>query len=137
MCKIFRYYNQFINTLLTDYLIQDGVPVKSELKILRVFSKTIEQKDCPGPNLHEGVFPKWSTSEAKCESKHEEYALHKKIRRFDPEIGEMDREFEELHKQHKIPSIAMRRRYRSKVHRAELAVLKSGYALAMKHQVIE
>ena len=111
---------------MIDYLIQDGVPVKDELKILRVFSKTIEQKEYPGPKLHDGVFPRVTTSEAKCEPGHERYALHKEIRRVNPEIAAMDKEFEELHKQSKIPSIAMRRKYRSMVYAAELTVLKSG-----------
>ena len=43
----------------------------------------------------------------------------------------MEREFEKLHKQGKIPSIAMRRQYRSKVHGAELAVLKSGFDIVL------
>ena len=53
------------------------------------------------------------------------------VRRFDSEIEKMDRQFEKLHKQSKIPSIAMRRRYRSKVHNAELAVLKSGFDIVL------
>ena len=114
-----------------DHLIQDGVSVKDELKILRVFSKTIEQKEYPGPKLHEGVFPKYTTSEAKCEPKHEPYALHKKIRKINPEIAEMDRQFEELHRQHKIPSIAMMRKYRGMVFETELTVLKSGFDIIL------
>ena len=116
---------------LKDYLIQDGVPVKDELKILRVFSKTIEQREYPGPKLHDVVFPKFTTSEAKCEPKHEQYALHKKIRRINPEIAAMDREFKELNKQNKIPSITMRRKYQSMVFNAEVKVLKSGFDIIL------
>lgn len=105
--------------------------MKDELKILRVFSKTIEQKEYPGPKLHDGVFPKYTTSETKCEPKHEGYALHKKIRRVDPEIEEMDKKFKELHRQNKIPSVAMMRKYRAKVFAAELAVLKSGFDIIL------
>ena len=42
------------------------------------------------------------------------------------EIAALDKEFEEFHKQSKIPSIAVRRKYRSMVYAAELTVLKSG-----------
>lgn len=116
---------------MADYLIQDGVSVKDEIKILRVFSKTIEQKEYPGSKLHEGVFPKYAASEAKCEPNHEPYALHKKIRRINPEIAEMDRQFEELHRQHKIPSIAMMRKYRAMVFDTELQVLRSGFDIIL------
>ena len=105
--------------------------MKDDLKILRVFSKIIEQKDHPGPKLNDGVFPALSTSEAKCERKHEQYALHKKIRKVDPTIAEMDKEFQQLHKQGKIPSMTMRRRYRKLVHAAEFNVLKSGFDIIL------
>ena len=125
--KMISYNNNII-----DYLIQEGVPpVKDELKILRVFSKTIEQKEYPGPKLHDVVFPKFTTSETKCEPKHEHYALHKKIRQINSEIAAMDREFEELNRQNKIPSIAMRRKYQSMVYNAELKVLKSGFDIIL------
>ena len=105
--------------------------MKDELKILRVFSKTIEQREYPGPKLNNGVFPKFTTSEAKCEQKHEQYALHKKIRRINPAIDAMDREFTELNKQNKIPSITMRRKYQSMVFNAEVKVLKSGFDIIL------
>ena len=120
-----------INIISKDYLIQDGVPVKDDLKILRIFSKTIEQREYPGPKMHDGVFPKFMTSEAKCEPKHEKYALHKKIRSINLEIRAMDIEFKELNKQNKIPSVALRRKYRSTVFNAEVNVLKSGFDIIL------
>ena len=119
-----------LNVLL-DYLIDDRVPVKDELSILRVFSKTIEQQDYPGPKRHDGVFPKFKSSETKCEANHEQYALHKMIRKANPGIAKMEKEFEILHSQKIIPSISMRRRYRRKIHDAELTVLKSGFDIIL------
>ena len=103
--------------------------MKDDLKILRVFSKTIEQREYPGPTLHDRVFPKFTTSEAKCEPEHEQYALHKKIR--NPEINAIDIEFKKLNKQNKIASVAMRRKYRSMIFNAEVNVLKSGFDIIL------
>ena len=108
-----------------DILTQVASPVKDKLKILRVFSKAIEQEQYPGPKLHDQVFRKYTTgADSKCEPQHKPFALHECVRRVNPKIAEMDAEFKELHRQGKVASQAKRQEYYRLISGTERTVLK-------------
>ena len=108
-----------------DILTQVDSPVKDKLKILRVFSKAIEQAQYPGPKLHDQVFRKYTTgADSKCEPQHKPFALHERVRRVNPKIAEMDAEFKELHRQGKVASQAKRQEYYRLISGTERTVLK-------------
>ena len=109
----------------TDILTGDKSPVKDKLKVLRVFSKTIEQEKYPGPKLHDQVFRKYNRgTDSKCEPQHRQYALHELVRKLNPRIAEMDAEFVDLHRQGKVASQAMQQEYYHLISAAERTVLK-------------
>jgi len=115
--------------------------VRDSLRIVRVYSKAIERKDFTGPKHHTEVFRQERT-DARCDPRSREYALHYLIRDTNPKIERMDQTFEKLKK--KIPSGAMRRRYRSLVHDTEVEVLKNDVDIilctcneASSHRIIE
>ena len=115
-----------------DILTQPDIPVKDELSILRVFSKTIEQEQYPGPKLHEKVFQKHSSSTgSKCEPRHKPYALHEIIRRKNSKIAELECEFMQLHRQGKIPSQAKQQEYYRILSGTEKSVLRENVDIVL------
>ena len=106
-------------------LIAHNSPVKDKLQIVRVFSKTIEKKKYPGPERHDALFRITST-DSKCSPQHEPYALHCLIRQRHLEIASLDSQFDQLHRQAKVPSWSLREQYIKMIHKAEVEVLKSG-----------
>ena len=118
----------------TDILTQEDSPVKDQLKILRVFSKTIEQEKYPGPKLHSEVFRKYTKpdpSDSKCEPKHKPYALHERIRKVEPRIAEMDACFMKLHREGKVASQTERTEYYHLISAAERKVLKENVDIVL------
>ena len=108
-----------------EILTQANSPVKDKLRILRVFSKIIEQEQYPGPKLHDLVFRKYTTgADSKCEPQHRPFALHERIRKVNPKISEMDAEFKALHSQGKVASQAKRLEYSHLISATEKAVLR-------------
>ena len=115
-----------------DILIQHGIPVKDELKILRVFSKTIEQEKYPGPKLHEQVFRKYSSgNDSKCERRHEPFALHELVRKANHRIAELDSEFLQLDRKGKIPSQAKRQEYYRILTGTERSILRGNVDIVL------
>ena len=102
--------------------------MRDSLRIVRVYSKAIERKDFPGAKHHTEVFRQERT-DAKCDPRSEEYALHHLIRDRNSEIERMDQKFDRLKK--KIPSGAMRGRYRSLIHDSEVAVLRGNVDIVL------
>ena len=118
--------------LYTDILIQRGIPVKDELNILRVFSKTIEREKYPGPKLHEQVFRKYSSgNDSKCECHHEPFALHELVRKANHRITELESEFVKLHRKGKVPSQAIRQEYYRILTGTERSVLKDNVDIVL------
>ena len=116
-------------------------PVRASLNIVRIYSKAIERKDFPGPKHHTEVF-RQARTDASCDCKSRDYALHYLIRDTNPKIKEMDTKFKR--QKEKIPSGMMRSKYRALVHETELAVLKSGVDMllctcneASSHRIME
>ena len=108
--------------------------MKDQLKILRVFSKTIEQEKYPGPKLHNAVFRKYTKSgslDSKCEPRHRPYALHERIRRVNPQIAEMDAHFQQLHKEAKVASQAKRKEYYKLMSAVEGRVLRENIDIVL------
>lgn len=108
--------------------------MKDKLKILRVFSKTIEQEQYPGPKLHEEVFRKYASSSApdrKCDPQHTPFALHERVRRVNPRIAEMDAEFKELHRKEKVASQAKRQEYYQLISATEKTVLRENVDIVL------
>ena len=121
----YHYYYYPCSSLTLDILTQDASPVKDKLKILRVFSKAIEQEQYPGPKLHDQVFRKYTTgADSKCEPQHRPFALHERVRKVNPKIAEMDAEFKELHKQGKVASQAKRQEYYRLISGTEKTILR-------------
>ena len=104
------------------------------MKILRVFSKIIEQEQYPGPKLHDQVFQKYSSSTAsnsKCEPRHKPFALHERVRKINPKIAEMDAKFKQLHEEGKIASQAERQEYYQLISATERTVLKENVDIVL------
>ena len=121
----YHFYYYPCSSLTLDILTQDASPVKDKLKILRVFSKAIEQEQYPGPKLHDQVFRKYTTgADSKCEPQHRPFALHERVRKVNPKIAEMDAEFKELHKQGKVASQAKRQEYYRLISGTEKTILR-------------
>ena len=95
----------------------------SNLKIVRVYSKAIARKDFPGPMFHTEVF-RAAKTDGQCDPKFADYALHHLIRKANPEICSLDREFAELQKKNKIPSYQKRSSYSKLVTHTSIDVLK-------------
>ena len=108
----------------TDTLIKD-CPAAGELRILRVFSKTIERKEFCGPFFNEDLFRPGKT-DTKCQGHHKPYALHHKIRQRNHTIRQMEKEFTEMCSKGEMPSGAMIQKYIALVHKTELEVLQEG-----------
>ena len=108
-----------------DLLTCPNSPAK-DLKIIRVFSKLIEQIDYPGPKFHQQLFHKISSTDTKCHPHQKEYALHEIVRKVEPGILEYDRLFASLEKQGKIPSQSEREKYRTLLYNTERRVLREG-----------
>ena len=120
--------------MTTDILTEHDSPVKDKLKILRIFSKTIEQEQYPGPKLHEQVFRKYASSDAsnsKCEPRCKPFALHELVRKACPKIAEMDAKFKELQKQGKVASQAKRREYYQLVSTEEKKILRENIDIVL------
>ena len=120
--------------MTTDILTEQNSPVKDKLKILRVFSKTIEQEQYPGPKLHEQVFRKYtssSKSKSKCEPWCKPFALHELVRKACPRIAEMDAKFKELQGQGKVASQALRREYYQLISTVEKTILRKNVDIVL------
>ncbi len=90
-----------------------------------MYSKAVEGKDFVGPKSNTELFRKQRT-DAKCDAKYQDYALHYLIRKKNPQIQALDAEFERLHRANKIASQVKRSRYRTIVKKTEVEVLKNG-----------
>ena len=108
-----------------DLLTCPNSPAK-ELKIIRVFSKLIEQIEYPGPKFHQQLFHRISSPDTRCLPHQKQYALHEIVRKVEPGILEYDRLFASLEKQGKIPSQSEREKYRTLLYKTEQRVLSEG-----------
>ena len=85
----------------------------------------MEKADFRGPELDGDVFRHIQPS-ARCEKRHERYALHHMIRRQNPEILAEERRFQDLYHYGRIPSIDDIKQYRRMISEAEERVFNSG-----------
>ena len=108
-----------------DILTSPNSPViqKENLKIIRIYSKAIERKDFPGPKHNTDLFRQEQTS-TKCDPKHRQFALHYIIHERNPDIAALERLFDQLQQQKKVPSLQKREQYRTIVKKTEVAVLR-------------
>ena len=111
-------------------LLNQSAPEKEKVRIIRVFSKGVEKRDYPGPELDQDVFVPVNAS-AQCEKQHEEYSLHHMVRRLDRRIVEMEERFKSLHRQHKIASFDDIIEYRKMMSEAEQKVLTNGVNIVL------
>ncbi len=95
---------------------------KHDVKIIRVYSKTLERNDFPGPKSDQELF-RVKTTDNKCDPKYKKYSLHYIARERNPLIKEMDDEFNSLHPS--IPSLEKREKYRHMVKVTETEILRS------------
>lgn len=89
-----------------------------------MYSKAVERKDYVGPKSNTELFRKERT-DAKCDPKYKDYALHHLIRERNPMIRGLDSEFQRLDKAGMIPSQEKRMTYRALVKNTEVEVLRN------------
>ena len=111
-------------------LLNHSAPEKDKVRIIRVFSRGVEKRDYPGPELDHDVFVPVNAS-AQCEKQHEEYSLHHMVRRLDRRIVEMEERFKLLHKQNKLASFDAMEKYRKMISEAEQEVLTNGVNIVL------
>ena len=111
-------------------LLNHSAPEKEKVRIIRVFSSSVEKRDYPGPELDQDVFVPVNAS-AQCEKQHEKYSLHHMVRRRDRRIVEVEERFKSLHKQNKIASFNDIIEYRKLISEAEQKVLTNGVNIVL------
>ena len=89
------------------------------LRILRLYSKSVERKTFVGPFADKNVFPEVSTDH-NCREEYKVYALHHIIRR---KTVDLDGGFSEMSAANKLPTSRDIIAYNKRVHSAELSVL--------------
>ena len=90
----------------------------------------MEKTDFRGPELDGDIFSHKDPS-ARCEKKHEQYALHHMIRKENPEILAEERRFQDLHRSGRVPSIDDIKKYRKMKSEAEERVFKRGVNIVL------
>lgn len=88
------------------------------LRILRLYSKSVERKTFVGPFADKNVFPEESTDHI-CPEEYKDYALHHIIRK----TVNLDGEFSEMSAANKLPTSRDIILYNKRVHTAELSAL--------------
>lgn len=106
--------------------------LEKPLRILRLYSKTVERKVYPGPFADKNVFPH-EDSDHECPSEFHCYALHHIIRQ-DPssELSKLEERFQKMHSRGLTPAPKTVIEYRKLLHNAELRTLmKERYDIVM------
>ncbi|XP_065917904.1 3'-5' exoribonuclease HELZ2-like isoform X2 [Dysidea avara] len=117
--------NKSVDVVLDMFLKHPNI---KDLRILRIYSKSIETKYYYGP--HSNKVLNKPSSEQECSKAHEPYALHKKIRsRECPLSGEilaMEERFKRYMKENKLPSPLERIKFNTIMKDAEEMVIREG-----------
>ena len=99
------------------------------LRILRIFSRGIEKKSYPGPELIDGLFER-HVQEHKTKKKLERYALHHKVHSPESKYGEkllsMEASFKAIHEQNCLASAEDRLAYRQLLLKADKDIIRNG-----------
>ena len=103
---------------------------RKDLNILRIFSKGIERKEFPGPQLNKDAFHHVQT-DVECKEELRPFALHYLIREKNPQISETEKHFKKLHEQGKIASGYSRSMYSKQISETEIAILKDGVDIVL------
>ena len=119
-------------TILPEELhsIVKGRDQDEGLRILRIFSRGIEKKSYPGPELVGGLF-EGQVQEHKIEKKLERYALHHKVHRaaeskYREKLLSMEVSFKDSHEQNCLASAEDRLEYRRLLTKADEDMIKKG-----------
>ena len=96
----------------------------NDLKIIRVFSKSIERREFPGPLLNNAFQHLKNEPGAECKTHHRPFALHHLVRERNPRISELEEHFRRLQQQGRIASALSRSKYNTIVQMTEFEVLK-------------
>ena len=121
----------------------DKLPESKKLKLLRLYGKTHEKMDFPGPYTAQGYLPSHSKGEERCLEKFCKHALHYIIRedtdahkltdleciQWREDLNDMEKEFEDMDED-TVPAPAMIVKHRNLIHRLEQAVIGG------KHDII-
>ncbi|XP_065917898.1 3'-5' exoribonuclease HELZ2-like isoform X3 [Dysidea avara] len=117
--------NKSVDVVLDMFLKHPNV---KDLRILRIYSKSIETKSYYGPHSNKALSK--PRSEQECREVHELYALHKKIRCddcvFSERILALERKFERYSKENKFPSPFERKQFYAVIKEAEATVIREG-----------
>ena len=106
-----------------DHIHRFAKSSAKDLRILRMYGKTIETQYYEGPYYDPDLFVKRDKYDIRKELK--QYALHEKVH-LREEIKRLDRRFAEMCRNDLIPTAEQRFQYRELIRRAEEDVIKKG-----------
>ena len=103
----------------------------TELKLLRLYGRTCEKIDFPGPYTSHGYLAP-AEGERMCHSRFKLYALHYLIRKNCPELMDIEKQFEEMHHQgNTVPTSKMLTTYKNLIEIMEQNVLDEYYGIIL------
>ena len=104
--------------------------ISSEINILRVYGKAVEGRDYPGPHCEKENF-QVSESVYRCPEWARKYALHWKIRNPNKELLDLEKMFQDKHKEGLIPGAEKYFEWKSLIDEAELTVLNEDFDIVL------
>ena len=105
------------------------LPENRQLKLLRLYGRTHERMDFPGPHTSDG-FMQPPEGEGRCKEDLQDYALHHLIRRKSPKLVSIEDKFKKMQKD-KVPSPALLKEYRETIEETEKAVIGNEYHILL------
>ena len=110
-------------------IVKDGDQGEG-LRLLRIYSRGIEKKSYPGPELIVGLFEK-EVEDHRILKKLEKYSLHHKVHRdaeskYREELLSMEASFKDCHERNGLAPAKDRLRYRQLLNEADADMIKNG-----------
>ena len=103
----------------------------NQLKLLRLYGRTHERIDFPGPHTSHGFLPSVE-GEGKCLPKFQKYALHHHIRKQCPRLEEMEAKFDKMYKEEKaVPTPELLKEYNKLISKMEKHLIGERYDIIL------
>lgn len=103
---------------------------QDELKLLRLYGKKHERMEFRGPHTSHG-FLQLHEGEGRCEKRFQEDALHHIIRKECPELIEMEERFDKIHRNDKVPSPGLIKKYHKLIDNWEEKVVNDNHQIIL------
>ena len=100
-----------------------------QLKLLRLYGRTHERMDYPGPHSSDG-FLQSAEGEGRCQVEFRDYALHHLIRKDCPKLARMEAKFEKMQKD-VVPSPQLLAKYKEVIKEREMEVIGKEYHIIL------